>query len=54
MYSAPFSALLLAKELEDRLHRHGVAAEWGDILRDLDRLQEIVQELPQPAPQSPA
>jgi hypothetical protein len=23
------------------LHRHGVAAEWGDILRDLDRLQEI-------------
>src|ERR1700751_5916588 len=82
-----FLALLLAKELEDRLHRHGVAAEWGDILRDLDRLQEIeldqdgkrfllrtpttgvagrlfqavgvalppnVQELPQPAPQSPA
>ena len=36
-----FLALLLAKELEDRLHRHGVAAEWGDILRDLDRLQEI-------------
>jgi hypothetical protein len=82
-----FLALLLAKELEDRLHRHGVAAEWGDILRDLDRLQEIeleqdgkrfllrtpttgvagklfqavgvalppnVQELPLPAPQSPA
>src|SRR5580704_17327359 len=81
-----FLALLLAKELEDRLHRHAVAAEWGDILRDLDRLQEIdleqdgkrfllrtpttgvagrlfqavgvalppnVQELPQPAPQSP-
>jgi hypothetical protein len=44
MYSAPFSALLLAKELEDRLHRHGVAAEWGDILRDLDRLQEIELE----------
>jgi hypothetical protein len=36
-----FLALLLAKELEDRLRRHGVAAEWGDILRDLDRLQEI-------------
>src|SRR6266481_515562 len=36
-----FLALLLAKELEDRLHRHGIAAEWGDILRDLDRLQEI-------------
>jgi len=36
-----FLALLLAKELEDRLRRHGIAAEWGDILRDLDRLQEI-------------
>ena len=36
-----FLALLLAKELEDRLHRYGIAAEWGDILRDLDRLQEI-------------
>ena len=39
-----FLALLLAKELEDRLHRHGIAAEWGDILRDLDRLQEIELE----------
>jgi hypothetical protein len=39
-----FPALLLAKELEDRLQRHGVAAEWGDILRDLDRLQEIQLE----------
>ena len=39
-----FLALLLAKELEDGLHRHGVAAEWGDILRDLDRLQEIELE----------
>src|SRR6516165_234258 len=39
-----FLALLLVKELEDRLHRHGVAAEWGDILRDLDRLQEIILE----------
>ena len=36
-----FLALLLVKELEDRLRRHGIAAEWGDILRDLDRLQEI-------------
>jgi len=36
-----FLALLLAKELEDRLRRFGVAAEWGGILRDLDRLQEI-------------
>jgi len=36
-----FLALLLAKELEDRLHQHGIVAEWGDILRDVDRLQEI-------------
>jgi DDE family transposase len=36
-----FLALLLAKELEDRLRRQAIAAEWGDILRDLDRLQEI-------------
>src|SRR5947207_1021534 len=27
-------ALLLVKELEDRLHRHNLAAEWDDILRD--------------------
>jgi len=39
-----FLALLLAKELEDRLRRHGIAAEWDDILRDLDRLQEITLE----------
>ena len=25
-----FLALLLAKELEERLHRHDIAAEWGD------------------------
>ena len=39
-----FLALLLAKELEDRLRRQGIAAEWDDILRDLDRLQEITLE----------
>ena len=39
-----FLALLLAKELEDRLHRHNIAAEWDDILRALDRLQEIELE----------
>ena len=39
-----FLALLLFKELEDRLHRHNIAAEWDDILRDLDRLQEIELE----------
>ncbi len=26
------------------MRRHGVAAEWDDILRDLDRLQEITLE----------
>src|SRR6201987_5076072 len=39
-----FLALLLVKELEDRLHRHNITAEWDDILRDLDRLQEIELE----------
>ena len=39
-----FLALLLVKELEDRLHRHNIAAEWDDIRRDLDRLQEIELE----------
>jgi hypothetical protein len=39
-----FLALVLAKELEERLDRHGIAAEWGDILRDLERLQEITLE----------
>src|SRR6266576_1639995 len=39
-----FLALLLVKELENRLHRHNIAAEWDDILRDLDRLQEIELE----------
>ncbi|HYZ39393.1 MAG TPA: transposase, partial [Stellaceae bacterium] len=39
-----FLALLLAKELEDRLRQQGGAAEWGDILRDLDRLQQIQLE----------
>jgi hypothetical protein len=39
-----FLALVLARELEERLDQHGIAAEWGDILRDLDRLQEITLE----------
>jgi transposase len=39
-----FLALVLARELEERLDRHGIVAEWGDILRDLDRLQEITLE----------
>src|ERR1700745_1970648 len=39
-----FLALLLVKELEDRLRRHNITAEWDDILRYLDRLQEIELE----------
>src|SRR6266850_684728 len=39
-----FLALLLVKQLEDRLHRHNIAAQGDDILRDLDRLQEIELE----------
>src|SRR6201987_2098140 len=39
-----FLALLLVKELEDRLRQHNITAEWDDILRDLDRLQEIELE----------
>jgi hypothetical protein len=36
-----FLALVLMKELQDRLASHGVQAEWMDVLRDLDRLQEV-------------
>ena len=39
-----FLALVLARELEERLDRHGIVAAWGDIRRDLDRLQEITLE----------
>ena len=35
-----FLALVLQKELTDRCRAAGVAVEWGDLLRDLDRLQE--------------
>lgn len=36
-----FLALILRKELEDRLAVYGCKVEWADVLRDLDRLQEI-------------
>jgi len=39
-----FLALLLMKELRDRLERAGHAFEWSDIKRDLDALQEITVE----------
>jgi hypothetical protein len=37
-----FLALLLRAELEDRLARRGDAEiEWADLIRDLDRLEEV-------------
>ncbi len=39
-----FLALVLHKELADRCRAAGVSVEWGDLLRDLDRLQEATIE----------
>jgi hypothetical protein len=36
-----FLALMLRKELEDRLERKGWIGEWADLMRDLERLQEV-------------
>lgn len=36
-----FLALLLRKELDERLVAAGVTAEWGDVVRDLDRVEQI-------------
>ncbi len=36
-----FLALVLKKDLTDRLAAHGVALEWVDVLADLDRVQEV-------------
>ncbi len=36
-----FLALVLRKELDARCRRAGFRPEWGDVLRDLDRLQTI-------------
>ena len=36
-----FLALLLRKELEDRLARREWKLEWADIIRDLDNLVEM-------------
>ena len=36
-----FLALILRKELEDRLQRAGWKLEWGDVVQDLDRLEQI-------------
>jgi hypothetical protein len=36
-----FLALVLRKELDERLDAAGAAPEWGDIVRDLDRIEEV-------------
>jgi hypothetical protein len=36
-----FLALLLRKEFDDRCQAAGLRPEWGDVRRDLDRLQEV-------------
>jgi hypothetical protein len=36
-----FLALILRKELDERLAAAGVSAEWADIVRDLDRVEQI-------------
>jgi transposase len=36
-----FLALVLVKELQDRLRSRGLETEWKDVLRDVDRLQEV-------------
>ena len=39
-----FLALVLRKELDMRCRDAGIRPEWGDVLRDLDRLQEVTLE----------
>ena len=36
-----FLALVLRKELQDRLERRGWTPEWADVVRDLDQLQDV-------------
>ena len=36
-----FLALLLRKELDERLTAAGVDVEWSDIVRDLDRVEQV-------------
>jgi len=36
-----FLALILRKELDERCRNAGFRPEWSDVLRDLDRLQEV-------------
>jgi Transposase DDE domain len=41
-----FLALVLRKELDERLAAAGLDLEWGDIVRDLDRVEEITVDQP--------
>jgi hypothetical protein len=41
-----FLALVLRKELDDRLAVIGADPEWDDIVRDLDRVEEVVVDQP--------
>src|SRR5580704_15217238 len=36
-----FLALVLRKELDERLAAAGFDPEWGDVVRDLDRVEEV-------------
>lgn len=40
-----FLALVLRKELQGRLEGEGWSLEWADVIRDLDRLQEVEMNL---------
>ena len=39
-----FLALVLRKELDERLAAAGLELEWGDVVRDLDRLEQVTVE----------
>jgi hypothetical protein len=39
-----FLALLLRKELDERLSAAGITVEWDDVVRDLDRVEQITIE----------
>ena len=39
-----FLALLLRKELDERLAAADLSAEWGDVVRDLDRVEQVSVE----------
>ena len=39
-----FLALVLMKELQERIDRKGYKLEWQDVIRDLDKLEEVLVE----------